>query len=374
MKTTGKKAITPAKPKTPLKVCYHARFQLPGEKAPQENTDFLLNQCEALAAYLQDDAKIKDADMAKRRAELEKDKASFAETPKGKYCAMIDKLVQESKGRLTPEMVKKKSRALRKIGVHPGHLIQTIEFAQKQDALDRLGKVNEASGATWQALFALDREARTGPDEVAERAIADLYQVAVMAARFLETLYPERAEIFKKIAPKHKVFPVVATRNPRWATKVKKMLADIELGTKTDEASFTDAAYDDIETYPARAYARAIVDCLRDNQERMCKLKFHQALFTHYRPEHDVQPVEIPGWAQECLTLKDFNRDSALAWFAIGKKMMRAECPDFHTRPEWGRYAKRFEGLTKGEIQNRIFDLIESAIKTIAKPPVKIPG
>ena len=122
-----------------------------------------------------------------------------------------------------------------------------------------------------------------------------------------------------------------------------------------------------MEFLPARAYARAVVDTLAANRRDLKHAQALSRLFRNHLPGYRVRFAPTPAWAQAAITLPDFTRKQAHTWYNLGKQMIRAERPDFHLRPEWNLYRARFQDLKRGEVQNRLFDLLKSAMSTIAR-------
>jgi hypothetical protein len=74
----------------------------------------------------------------------------------------------------------------------------------------------------------------------------------------------------------------------------------------------------------------------------------------------------VPQWARDCAHLDVFNANTLPDSWKTGKAMLRQQCPDFHEHKDWKHYAARWAGLQKGVIQNRILDLIKSALENLA--------
>ena len=231
--------------------------------------------------------------------------------------------------------------------------------AEKSKDLD--ARTNICHGVERLRQSACERQ-----DAEAAVALAGLTQLATLTLYGLEIRHPEW---FRVWARKQTAWPVLATVNPNWEKRVRKQIEAVQLGEGTIHGLFNkERAYDD--HLPCRRWALGIVETLEDNRKPAKYYSLRQKVYELCLDrDHELSFVPVPQWVLECAKLSPFGRDAAIVkqWWTVGKAMIREQCPDFHTRPEWKRYEHTFEGMTPGQIQNRIFDDIRKAMLTIAK-------
>ena len=238
-----------------------------------------------------------------------------------------------------------------------------IRNERERHCLEIAGEVNALASQITKALGSLHERASEGHEEAAKQ----LLMATCLAVKLLDCLGEERPELLWSTARQMAVLPVLASLDPAWTKRAEARMRELQVGADNLNGRFSAAAYDDVEFFPARAYARAVVDTLAANRRDLEHAQAVSQLFRNHLPGYRVHFASIPAWAQAAVTLPDFTREQADAWYDLGKKMIRAECPEFHLRPEWKRYRARFQDLKRGEIQNRLFDLLKSAMSTVAR-------
>jgi len=200
-------------------------------------------------------------------------------------------------------------------------------------------------------------------DEAAAKALHGAAQFACGLLSFLERQKPELLRPLARISEK---WPVLTGLDPADADAAQAKLKRLQLGADTIQGRLrTERAFR--ESTPARAYARILVETIWTNRLLIPELSEKLRAMQIMDSEATIDFEDIPPWFKLIAGLPLFSTASVPLWAKAAREMLRAESPDFHTRPEWSSVRRAFSPHEKGRVQNKILDKITSAMRTIAR-------
>jgi hypothetical protein len=220
--------------------------------------------------------------------------------------------------------------------------------------------------AARKLMFDLEDRVMTQNDL---RAAETLYAIATQAAYEVLRLYLRHRDVFDRITPRRKLLPTLYSIHPGTAKVVERMKSDSRLGTQTDHARQVGSKAYFVSDNPANIYARAIVECVDSNLE-LEPLPCQQWRWKKFDKKERLRTVLLPfpKYLEGLERLPSFSSASVMAYWRKGKEIIREEMPEFHLRPEWANYHRRYyqTGSKTGAVQNAIFKDILAALRTIA--------
>ena len=197
-----------------------------------------------------------------------------------------------------------------------------------------------------------------------------VYAIAVEASQDLLSIYLRHRCLFDRIAPYRKTLPCLASIHPKSAKVIAQMQRDSHLGTQTNDANHIRSKVYFVSDKPANVYARAIVEYVHHNRD-LDPISNQQRRLQKFDREEAVRTVVLPFPKHlkgiETLPTR-LAPDNVMSYWRFGKRVIRAEMPEFHLRPEWGAYHKRryVHGAKKGAVQHAIFKDILIALRGLA--------
>jgi hypothetical protein len=240
--------------------------------------------------------------------------------------------------------------------------------------------LDEVDGSLWGRNALKERlTAQKMLDKLGQRvsqfkcleAANTIFAIAIQASYDVLNLYLRERNLFDRIAPRHKLLPLLASIHPETSKITAQMLADARLGTKTDDAYRIGSKTWFVSDTPASIYARAIITSVRMNRN-LEPISQQQASWAEFDRKNKVETLVLP-FPKYVAGLDripvPITLASVMQYWRKGKEMILEEMPEFHLRPEWQKYRDRRyykDGAKKGAIQHAIFKDILTALKTIA--------
>ena len=202
------------------------------------------------------------------------------------------------------------------------------------------------------------------------KAADTIFAIAVQATFEVLRMYLRNREVFDKIAPHHKLLPLLASIHPGTSEISARMEADAKLGSKTDESRQIHSRAWFMNDAPAHIYARAIIESVKFNRE-LEPISLQESRWQKFDEKEGLQTVvqPFPKYVEGLNRLPYYiSPECVLDYWRKGKEMIREELPDFHLRPEWESYRRRRykTGFKPGAVQHAIFKDILAALRTIA--------
>jgi len=221
-------------------------------------------------------------------------------------------------------------------------------------------------------LFALYEAAS---DRKEAEAASALLELATFATSHAQDVARRTPELVRPYARRTTKFPVMLTfarhrarnRKPKWLRTAEATAQAVELGQDTILSNFSHTAFE-LEGYPARAYARAIVECLAETRSVFANREADKALLSNPLPNCGITLAPVPEWAERAVKLEPFTKtkETATKWLEVGIAMLLEQCPEFDSLPEWKQYDARWANMERSEKRNRILDLIRSSFTRLA--------
>jgi hypothetical protein len=218
-----------------------------------------------------------------------------------------------------------------------------------------------------ETLQRLSQRIHTSDDLEAAKLI---YAMAVDASQEVLAIYLRHRELFDQIAPHRKTLPCLHSIHPKSGRIVAQMQQESHLGTKTDDAKHVGSKVYFVSDKPANVYARAIIQYVWFNQRRE-PVRKQQESWRKLDRKEGVQTIVLPFPKH----LKGIDTmpaplapDNVLQYWRFAKKVVQAEMPEFHRRPEWQAYHDRnyADGAKTGAIQHAIFKDILLSLRALA--------
>lgn len=297
---------------------------------------------------------------------VKREAAKLSRTPTGKSILAAQSFLRENRHRLSPELIEAKCVEIEQLGISTEYAIQYLELLRQGDDIGRQYRIKTNANAALVTVCELGDAAREKKDPDAAKALFELMQWATLQFQLIARLEPD---LFKPFARDATCIPVLASRGNRWLETARKIVKTLELGENTSEGSFKETAHSAAEAWPARAWAKEAVEAIMATRNLLQSMPQVTILLRTGLPAIEITVAETPDWAHEAHDLPEFTQKTAKQWTTIVRKMIRQQCPDFHSSRHWDRYAKRFEHMTTAEKQARILDLICSAVETIGATP-----
>lgn len=201
-------------------------------------------------------------------------------------------------------------------------------------------------------------------DEVSARELQNLAHDAVMQLTAASRKCPQ---VFRRLAAKSDLWPVMASTDPAWPRRAQQILRDLELGGNSLYSRLKPALAFDREV-PARAWAKSAFETLELNRGRFAEPNYEKTL-TLLNGDHAINLAPIPDWARAAGKLPPLSRTTAKHWAALSRDMIRDQCPNLEKHPDWTSVGRRYAHLTTadGVVRNKILDAIGSALFSIAR-------
>jgi hypothetical protein len=213
------------------------------------------------------------------------------------------------------------------------------------------------------ALSRLFNSAAKRDDHEAAKA---LHAAAQNACAFLGFLAKQKPQLVRPIARISQMWPLLLKVHPGSLRKAQSKLEALEVGADTIYGRLrVNRAFN--EQTPARAYARALVETIWVNRLLLPELSERVQAMQTMDPRYKFDFVDLPSWFTLIAGLPPFSTSSVPLWAKAAREMLRAECSEFHERPEWLSVRRAFGPRERGRIQNKILDKIASAMRTIAR-------
>ena len=213
------------------------------------------------------------------------------------------------------------------------------------------------------ALSRLFNSAAKRDDPDAAKA---LHAAAQSACAFLGFLSKQKPQLVRPIARISQTWPLLLKMQPGSLKKAQSKLEALEVGADTIYGRLrVNRAFN--EQTPARAYARVLVETIWTNRLLLPELSERIQAMQTMDPLCKFDFEDVPSWFTLIARLPPFSTASVPSWAKAAREILRAECPEFHERPEWGSVRRAFGPREKGRIQNKILDKIASAMRTIAR-------
>lgn len=232
------------------------------------------------------------------------------------------------------------------------------------------GRLLDEASSWTSFLNRLSQTAREGNPEAAKH-LQDFAQHSAMLLLAAVRLKPE---IFRPLAAKATLWPVMASTDPKWVHNQQRILRDLTFGQDTIYGRLKPALAYDKDVAP-RAWAKQAIETLHINREWLANDSTERSLVL-LRGDHDVRVAPVPHWAHLAAKLPPLSRSTARQWAIVSREMIRDQCPELELHPDWKSVARRFEHLptAAGVVRNKVLDAIGSAIRSIARADLPKPG
>ncbi|MGD1018961.1 MAG: hypothetical protein ABSA12_06545 [Verrucomicrobiia bacterium] len=233
------------------------------------------------------------------------------------------------------------------------------------------------------------RAAATAGDDWALRCLVELF---IEHVDWLEDFTGRNLKLVQSIASKTAVWPVLASLHPhrlghrRPGTRpgyIEKLCEALQLGSESGISCHRKSRWGiDPKTGKASiatAYAYHVVNTITTNRWLWETFRSHA---TWYKGQKHIIPDDIPLWVKNCETLKPFSKQTADAWFEVGRSAIMEATNNHPERiPALGKLGKHreFHQLGKGghdpkertrnaNVQDGIFAAIKQALEVLAPP------
>lgn len=199
-------------------------------------------------------------------------------------------------------------------------------------------------------------------------AASNLKGIASYATVQLSAVAHAKPDLFRPIAAASALWPVMASTNPHWIRTAERLLASVQLGSKTLYAKVKPGLAFDPHV-PARRWAKAAIEVLAINRERFTDPRAPAPSLMFVKCDHDVRLRPIPSWAHSAGKLPPLSRQTAKEWATLSREMIRVEVPELEKHPDWKSVVGRFEHLTgkAGVVRNKVLDAIGSALCSLVQ-------
>lgn len=215
-------------------------------------------------------------------------------------------------------------------------------------------------------LDAMQRLFDAASERDEEAAAVELHEAAQIGCALLGFLATKKPGLLRPSARISLSWPILMGISPDGHKKVAEKLKQLQLGADTIYGRLRiERAFR--ETTPARRYARLLVETIWTNRLLIPELSERLHAMQIMDPNFTSDFQDLPTWLKLVAALPSFGISTVAQWGATAREILRAECPDFHLRPEWSSVRAAFEPREKGRIQNKILDKVVSAMRTIAK-------
>jgi len=358
----------PSGPRKRLQLEWHVRFVPPGVKATAATKEFLkFREVEHLIRTRQLEVRRKAVDLRTRRQRQVLEIAQTALLLSG-----------------SAEAEKNASAKIKGMRIHSDAEKEAV-FSDVKDLFEGQRKPSPGFSAktSRHSVAAINRERRLLDKEIEvtdsvtelvraamkgdRNAAGHLKAIAEYATVQLGIASKTKPELFRPLAEKSGLWPVVASINPQWVREAQQNLSSINFGSKIFYAHVKPHVFD--QHVPARRWARQVFEALECNRERFADPDAPTRLLAFVRCDHNVRLRPIPRWAYAAGQLPLFGQSSAKQWAALSREMLREEVPQLEKHPDWESVTRRFEHLKSkdGVVRNKILDAIGSALCSLAR-------
>jgi hypothetical protein len=240
---------------------------------------------------------------------------------------------------------------------------QEQQLKERQRELKRTERHLRDDRSVLDATSRLFESATKFDDKDAAKA---LHAAAQTACAFLGFLAKQKPDLLRPTARISQTWPVLIDAEPQALDKTRAALEDLELGADTIYGRLrVNRAFG--ESTQARSYARILVETIWMNRLLIPELSERLRAMETMDPDFTTDFEDLPNWFKLIAPLPAFSTTTVHQWAKAAREVLRAECPQFHLRPEWAPVRRAFQPHEKGRIQNKILYNIVSAMRTIAR-------
>lgn len=197
------------------------------------------------------------------------------------------------------------------------------------------------SSNVLMGLFELSNRAAAGESDAAELLLG----ITQHGTTELRALLSERPDILKDVVLKCPQFPLMTSLHPENERANREFLKKIKLGEKSEINAHSGSRWD--RNNPATTWANDVLETLRANQRRF-----------------KVLMEEPPTWVAECSQLPPLSKETAGAWWKVGKQALLERFPEPHKIPELATLAENESDDSRKK--HRVLGAIGNAIRALA--------